>query len=176
MKRLTTAIILLAIPALVIAGPKRVIKKVMMTGKHMEMAEKLDLNDEQKEQMHQLRVKHQKAIIPITADLKLVRLDLEELIRNDGSSKKVDVAIGKINDLKGKFLKLRVKHRIATRNILTDDQKAMIKYRKAGCPRGPGKKCKEIGHGMMGEFFLPDCEEGAMGNIEVEVIDEYITR
>ena len=66
MKRLTTVIILLAIPALVIAGPKRVIKKHMMTGKHMEMTEMLDLNEEQKEQMHQLRVKHQKAIIPIT--------------------------------------------------------------------------------------------------------------
>ncbi|MBL7067103.1 MAG: Spy/CpxP family protein refolding chaperone [Candidatus Marinimicrobia bacterium] len=174
MKCLTTVIILLAIPALVIAGPKRVVKKHMMTGKHMEMAEKLNLNDEQKEQMHQLRVKHQKAIIPITADLKLARLELEELISSDGSSKKIDAAIGKINDLKGKFLELRVKHRIAMRNILTDDQKAMIKYQKAGCPRGPGKKGSKMGHGMMGEFFMPDWEEGAKENIEVEVIDESI--
>jgi Spy/CpxP family protein refolding chaperone len=174
MKRLTTAIILLAIPALVIAGPRRVIKKYMMTGKHMEMAEKLNLNEEQKEQRHQLRVKHQKAIIPITADVKLARLELEELIRSDGSSKKIDAAIGKINDLKGKFLKLRVKHRIAMRNILTDDQKAMIKYHKAGHPFGPGKKGRRMGHGMMGEFFMPDWEEGATENIEVEVINEYI--
>jgi len=174
MKRLTTAIILLAIPAFVIAGPKRVIKKRIMTGKPMEMAVKLNLNDEQKEQMHQLRVKHKKAIIPITADLKLARLDLEELIRSDGSSKKIDVAIGKINDLKGKFLEIRVKHRIAMRNILTDDQKAMIKYHKAGHPFGPGKKGRKMGHGMMGDFFMPDWEEGGMENIEVEVIDESI--
>ncbi|MCG2715194.1 MAG: Spy/CpxP family protein refolding chaperone [Candidatus Marinimicrobia bacterium] len=174
MKCLTTVIILLAIPALVIAGPKRVVKKHMMTGKHMEMAEKLNLNAEQKEQMHQLRVKHQKAIIPITADLKLARLELEELISSDGSSKKIDAAIGKINDLKGKFLELRVKHRIVMRNILTDDQKAMIKYHKAGCPHGPGKKGSKMGHGMMGEFFMPDWEDGGMENIEVEVIDESI--
>ncbi|MCK4640229.1 MAG: hypothetical protein KAU06_02725 [Candidatus Marinimicrobia bacterium] len=168
MKRLTTVIILLAIPALVIAGPRRVIKKHMMTEKRMEMAEILDLNEEQKEQMHQLRVKHQKAVIPITADLKLARLELEELIRSDGSLKKIDVVIGKINDLKGKFLKLRVKHRIAMRNILTDDQKAMIKYHKACHPFGPGKKGRKMGHGMMGEFFMPDWEEGAVGNIEME--------
>lgn len=174
MKRLTTAIILLAIPALVIAGPRRVIKKRIMTGKPMEMAEKLNLNAEQNEQMHQLRVKHQKTIIPITADLKLARLELEELIRSDGSSKKIDAAIGKINDLKGKFLKIRIKHRIAMRNILTDDQKAMIKYHKAGHPFGPGRKGRKMGRGMMGEYFMPDWEGGAMENIEVEVIDEYI--
>lgn len=168
MKRLTTAIILLAIPALVIAGPRRMIKKRMMTERRMEMAEILDLNDEQKEQIYQLRVKHQKAVIPKIAKLKLARLELEELIRSDGSSKKIDAAIGEINNLKGKFLNLRVKHRIAMRNILTEDQKAMIKYHRAGRPFGPGKKGREMGRGMMGEFFMPGWEEGAMEDIEVE--------
>ncbi|HCL00140.1 MAG TPA: hypothetical protein DHW42_08575 [Candidatus Marinimicrobia bacterium] len=175
MKRLTTAIILLAIPALVIAGPKQVIKKHMMTGKRMEMAGKLDLNEEQKEQMHQLRVNKQKAVVPLQADLKLAQLELEELIRNDDTSKKIDIAIKKINNLKGNLFEIQVKHRIAVKNVLTREQQEMIKHRKPGMQCGHGKKGRCPGHDMMGEFFRPDCEEGAMENIEVEIIEEDIT-
>lgn len=174
MKRLTTAIILLAIPALVIAGPKQVIKKRMMTGKQTGMAEKLNLNDEQKEQMHQLRVNKQKAVVPLQADLKLARLELEELIRNNDTSKKIDAAVKKINNLRGNLFEIQVKHRIAVKNVLTREQQEMIKHRKHDMRRGCGKKEPCHGHGMMGEFFRPDWEEGAMENIEVEIIDEDI--
>jgi len=175
MKRLTTAIILLAIPALVIAGPKQLIKKRVMTGKQMGMAEKLNLNDEQKEQMHQLRVNKQKAVVPLQADLKLARLELEELIRNDDTSKKIDAAVKKINNLKGNLFEIQVKHRIAVKNVLTKEQQEMIKYRKPCMQRGHGKKGWYPGYDMMGELFRPDWEEGAMKNIEVKIIEEDIT-
>ncbi len=150
MKRLTTAIILLAIPALVIAGPRRVIKKQMMTEKRMNICERLNLTDEQQEKMHDLRVAHQKKVIPLQAKLKLAHLDLEELIREGDTSKKLNEAIKNVSSLKGNQLEMQVKHRIKIGKILTDEQGTIWQkyhnYRKKGYhPRGRGDR-----FGMMG--------------------------
>jgi len=93
MKKMTTAIILLAIPVLVLAGPRKKMKNHPMPEKRMDMCEQLNLTDEQQEKMHDLKVAHQKEMVPLQADLKLAHLELEELIRDGDISKKMDAAI-----------------------------------------------------------------------------------
>lgn len=151
MKKITTAIILLAIPALVLAGPRRMMKNHPMPGKRMDMCEQLNLTEGQQDKMHDLKVAHQKQLVPLQADLKLAHLDLEELIRDGDTSKKLDVAIKKVNDLKANQFEKQIKHRLEVGKILTDEQKTIWQKRQKGfknrChPRGRG-----TGVGMMGD-------------------------
>ena len=151
MKKITTAIILLAIPALVFAGPRRMMNNQPMPGKRMDMYEQLNLTVEQQEKVHDLRIAHQKAMVPLQADLKLAHLDLEELIRDDDTSKKLDAAVKKVNDLKANQFEERIKHRLEIGKILTNEQKILWQRygRGRGMERRPGRR--GAGFGMMGD-------------------------
>jgi len=125
MKKLTTAIVFLVIPVLVLAGPSRMKAGRKVTGAPMEMCKELNLTEEQQQKMHDLRVEHQKAVIPLLADIKLAKLDIEELVRKGDTSKKLDAAIKKVNNLRAKHFELQIRHRIEVGQILTDEQKAV---------------------------------------------------
>jgi len=143
MKKMTTAIILLAIPALVLASPRKMKKHPPMMEKRMEMCEQLNLTAEQQEKMHDLKVAHQKEMVPLQADLKLAHLELEELIRDGDTSKKLDVAVKRVNDLKASQFEKQIKHRLEVGKILTDEQKAI--WQKQG--RRPGMGDRRGGRG-----------------------------
>jgi len=100
--------------------------------------------------MHDLKVAHQKEMVPLQADLKLAHLDLDELIRDGDTSKKLDAAIKKVNDLKASQFEKQIKHRLEVGKILTDEQKAIwqkqghrpgMKDRRGGCGDGPRMGC-----------------------------------
>lgn len=131
---------MLAIPALVLAGPQKMMKNHPMPGKRMDICEQLNLTPEQQDQIHDLKVAHQKKMVPLQADLKLARLELEELIRKGDTSKKLDAAIKKVNDLRAKQFDMQVKHRLDVGKILTDEQRAIWQKHHSGCEmgRGPG--------------------------------------
>jgi len=148
---MTTAIILLAIPVLVLAGPRKKMKNHPMPEKRMDMCEQLNLTDEQQEKMHDLKVAHQKEMVPLQADLKLAHLELEELIRDGDISKKMDAAIKKVNDLKASQFEKQIKHRLEVGKILTDEQKAIWQKHRTGRGKGRHPKGHGDGHGMMGE-------------------------
>ncbi len=132
MKKLSTIILLFAIPALLFAGSGKMKEKSCADGRRMYMSEKLNLSDEQAEQMHALGVAHQKKVIPLRADLKLAQIELDELVRAGDSSKKLDAAIKKVNELKGNLNELQVKHRVEVGKILTDEQRAMLNKHHSG--------------------------------------------
>lgn len=152
MKKITTAIILFAIPALVFAGPRKMMRNYPMPGKRMDMCEQLNLTVDQQEKMHDLRVAHQKAMVPVQADLKLAHLELEELIRDSDTSKKLDAAIKNVNSLKASQYEKQIKHRLAIGKILTDEQKVFWQryHRGRGMGRRPGGR--GAGVGMMGDY------------------------
>ncbi|MBN2602042.1 MAG: periplasmic heavy metal sensor [Candidatus Marinimicrobia bacterium] len=155
MKKLTTAIILLAIPALVLAGPGKMAQGRKMASERMEMCKMLNLTEEQQKKMDDMRVAHQKEMIPLQADIKLADIELGELIRAGDTSKKLDAAIKKVNDLKAKQFEKQVKHRMEVASILTDEQKAiwrkchrepkMGKHSRGGCGEGTRMGCMPDG-------------------------------
>lgn len=142
---MSTALILLAIPALILAGPRERMKNQPMMGQRMEMCEQLNLTEEQQEKMHDLRVAHQKQMVPLQADLKLAHLELEELVRDGDTSKKLDAAIKKVNDLKAKQFDMQIKHRMEVGSVLTDEQKAIWQKHHTG--RKMGKRHGDRGNG-----------------------------
>jgi Spy/CpxP family protein refolding chaperone len=128
MKRSIIALLMVALPVLILAQPKEMMTPAAeRMDKPMKFCQKLNLTDAQKEQLHQLQLDHQKKVIPLQADLKLARLDLDELINTDADAKKIDAAIKKVNEVKGQLFELRIKHQVAFRNILTDEQRNILK-------------------------------------------------
>ena len=106
------------------------------------IAERLDLSTEQQDQIDVLRTAHLKVTADTKSQLDIKRTELEAAIKGD---KPVDKLIGEIGNLENKLLDARVKHRIAVRNVLTEEQKLKFDQFKGGQggPKG--------GHGFRGK-------------------------
>lgn len=153
MKRMNPIILMLTIPAILLAGPRNKMEKPRHPGMEMKMIEQLDLSDEQAAEIHDMRIAHQKEIVPLKADLKLAQIELDELIQTGDPSKKLDAAIKKVNTLEGKLNELQIRHRVAVNNVLTDEQRAMMLKMHHGCGMDPEK----TGH------YSGKCKKGAFG-------------
>ena len=106
------------------------------------IAERLDLSDEQQQQIEDLRMAHLKVTSDTKSQLDIKRAELDAAIK---AEKPVDKLIGEIGNLENKLLDARVKHRIAVRNTLNDEQKLKFDQFQGG-HHGP-----KGGHGFRGK-------------------------
>ncbi len=120
-----------------------------------QMAEQLDLTDAQKDQMRDLRTKHQKEMIQRRADVKVARLELRELIRDAADRVTINSKVEQIGSMQTEIEKARVGHRLDARNLLTpeqrekfDDMPMMGHGMRGGCDgHGPRSPKAPRGHG-----------------------------
>lgn len=152
MKRSLTLLLLFVIPAFLIASPpQKMIKKRMVHSGKAGACEALKLTDEQQAKMHDLKIGFQKRMIPVESQLKLARIELEELIREDVSGRKLDAAVEKVNELRSQLFKLRIDQRLEVRKLLTDEQKKHLRH------------CKHFhhlgGHSALGMRAGPGCRD-----------------
>ncbi|KPL02839.1 MAG: hypothetical protein AMJ90_04630 [candidate division Zixibacteria bacterium SM23_73_2] len=86
-------------------------------------ADKLELTYQQKEKMRDLRTDSQKERIKLKADLKIARLELKDLMREEKPVRReIYRKIEEMGDLKVKLQKSRVDQRLAMKEILTPEQ------------------------------------------------------
>jgi len=118
-------------------------------GERMGFAEKLDLTADQIKKMKDLHVDARKKTIPLTADLKLARLELREMIRDGASETAVDSKIDQISSIRSEIQKVRTRVHLSVVNMLTAEQKEKLETMPFGCGfgHGPGK------HGSRGHGF-----------------------
>lgn len=126
---------------------------------------KAGLNDTQVTQLKSIRTSYKKTTIPLRSKIKLIRVDLRNLMDNPNVDQaKVLTLVSQINELKGKIKLLRVKTRLQIRALLTPEQRQKMRkmcrrkmrrfrrFRKFGhhggfYRRGYGKR----GHGKWGK-------------------------
>ncbi len=82
-----------------------------------------EFTKEQKDQMADLRSQHQKEMIPLRSELKLKRVELKDMLRDEASQSRINGKLDEIGDLRTEISKLRMDHRLKMRDILTDEQK-----------------------------------------------------
>lgn len=119
------------------------------------MAEQLDLTDAQKDQIRDLRTKHQKEMIQRQADVKVARLELRELIRDAADRATINSKVEQIGDMQTEIKKAHVGHRLDVRDLLTpeqrekfDDMPMMGHGMRGGCDgHGPRSPKAPRGHG-----------------------------
>ncbi|NIP42084.1 MAG: Spy/CpxP family protein refolding chaperone [candidate division Zixibacteria bacterium] len=132
-----------------------------------------EFTTEQREQMDELRAEHQKEMIPLRADLRVLQVELRELIRNDASQSEINSKLDEIGALKTRISKMRMENHLNMRNILTDEQKEffkdhprMMRFMHDGM-RGKGDRgrgfhgeCQGFGPGRFGD---DDDDDGGWG-------------
>jgi Spy/CpxP family protein refolding chaperone len=112
----------------------------------------LELNEEQKAKMEQLRLEHRLENIDRTAELRKLRLQMRmEFMKDDPSRKEIDLILGKIASIREEMQRSRIDHLFAAKKILTPEQwKKFIRRHKFGRGLHGGRGMGRRGHGMHG--------------------------
>lgn len=128
MKKITLLLSLLLIGSLAFAQqntPQRM-RKGPPRGEEPEakIAERLNLTEEQKSQMKELKMSHLKETNPLMNELNIKRAELKAAIEaNPDNRKKIDPIVNDINTLNGKLFTAKVNQQINMRMILDEDQR-----------------------------------------------------
>lgn len=117
------------------------------------MCKGMDLTDEQEAKMADLKLAHQKEMLPLRTELQGKMAELQLLQTDEKPDlKKIDQLIEATQTIRTKIQKAMVRHHLDMRAILTPEQKKKFDSRML---KGPGPKHRMLGHDCMG-----DCGEG----------------
>jgi len=94
---------------------------------HGQMYQKLNLTDEQKDKIDQLRIEHQKAMVDLRADMQKQRLAMKELMQK-GNYTRADYLnmINQMNAARDKIATAMANHRMDVYELLNDQQKKIF--------------------------------------------------
>lgn len=114
-----------------------------------ELRARLNLSDDQRKRLADIRDRQAREAIPIQGDLRLAQLDMRKLIRADKPDlRAIEAQIDKVSALRARLEKSRVAHRLEARAVLTPAQQkimreeggrqrmAMMERRRMGGPGG----------------------------------------
>lgn len=95
--------------------------------KHERFAEKLNLTEEQQTAIGELRIKNQREMVDIKADLQKKKLDLKELkIKGNYSREEFLNLVKEMNDSKNNIALAAANSKMDIYELLTDEQKKMF--------------------------------------------------
>jgi len=131
----------------------------------MKIADKLDLTDEQINNLKDIQYNFQKVAIGLRAELATSRLELRHLMMQDQSDQKqIANLVDKIGETQKKLLKQRVDRKLAMKAILTPEQfKKFMHMRGEGMMERMGGERGERMRGRMdrGQNFPKDRSRGS---------------
>ena len=97
----------------------------------------LELTDEQKEKMSDLRSAHQKAMVDLRAAHAKARIDLGEIRKEDNpSASDIQAKVDAVTAAQGKIMAREIQHSMDVRNLLTAEQKEKLGEMRRGGRRG----------------------------------------
>ena len=93
------------------------------------MLEKLDLTDDQRVQIRQVRMATEKAMVRLKADAKIARMELEEIMGEAKPNREdVKATLAVINAARSKMLEKKVNLRLEMKQILTPEQQGKMRH------------------------------------------------
>ncbi len=119
------------------------------------MHEQLNLTDQQKAKVEELRLKHQEQMIDMRAELEKARLENQKL-RNSDNLNRSDVIsqTKKMNNIKNNMAESRVNHKMDVYELLTDEQRKIWNDLKKDKPRFKDGRKK----GNQGKGYRDRCD------------------
>jgi Spy/CpxP family protein refolding chaperone len=107
-----------------------------------------DLTEEQQTQIEKSKLNLDKAILPLNAELDVMKAELDQLFLTDKPDKKaIYKKIDEIEAVKTRIKKLKVDHRLEVRALLTPDQRVAFDKQHSKC----GMRFEGMGRPHMGE-------------------------
>ena len=102
-----------------------------------EIMEDLKLTPEQQKTFQEMRLKHQKEMLPLHTALQAKQLDLRgELMAESPNLGKVNSVVDEIGKARAEIQKKQIAHRLEMRSKLTPEQKAVWDAQKGKCMEG----------------------------------------
>jgi Spy/CpxP family protein refolding chaperone len=106
-----------------------------------ELREKLNLTEDQKSKLADIRDRQTRAAIPIEADLRIAGLDLRKLMRAERPDQSaIDAQIDRVAGLRARLQKSHVASMLEARSVLTPAQQKLLREHRGG----------KMGRGMRG--------------------------
>ena len=111
----------------------------------------MDLSDEQMKSLQDLRLDHEKAVITLRADKRLMNLELRELIAKGASKKDIDKKQTNINKTHAQLMSIKNAHLVKVRAVVGEDNFLMMRNHFgrgndhgkkggcSGCDKGKGR-------------------------------------
>ncbi|GAB4175200.1 MAG: hypothetical protein Kow00108_10340 [Calditrichia bacterium] len=139
MKQIKTMLILLIMAGLALAQPgqkshpgkegrfmqEKMGKQMKHHGKHL--MKHLDLTEEQSEKLQQMRTDLEKKLLPMESKLVALKNELVLLKTEDSPNiDKIEKKIDEISEVKSEMQKLRERHFVEMKKMLTDEQKEKL--------------------------------------------------
>jgi len=91
------------------------------------LSDELNLTKEQRDKIADIRIKYEKERISLESDLKKIRLDTTNLLKNiDKNLTEIESMYNKMANIRVKMKMSHLKQKIETKNILTDKQKEKL--------------------------------------------------
>jgi Spy/CpxP family protein refolding chaperone len=155
-----TAIALLA-TSLAVAQPERMGR----------MAGRLNLSDQQIDQLERLQIQYEKDMVKPQCDLKMERLNLRELLMQQNIDEKAVMSAGdSISMIKADIARIKLQHMLAARKVLTPDQlKQWMRMHRELVPRNGARGAgyymgpRMRGPGGMNTWQSPETEQKKSG-------------
>jgi Spy/CpxP family protein refolding chaperone len=92
-----------------------------------ETVKELGLTSEQAEKIDQLSLKHRKEMVKLQAELKIVRMDLQNLIEDNASDADIRKKSNEVKLLNDKEHEARTEHMLEVRRVLSAEQQKKLK-------------------------------------------------
>jgi len=100
-----------------------------------ELAQKLGLTAEQIEKIDQMALKHRKDMVKMQADMKIARMEYQDLLEGNASDSDIRKKSGEIKVLMNKMHDARTEHMLELRKVLTVEQQKKLKAEHRGMRR-----------------------------------------
>jgi len=84
--------------------------------------EALDLTEEQQSQLAEAQKAHARAMIQLQADVKVARLDLQQLIKEGAAQSEIDQQVETVASAQEALLKAVTNHQVKVREILGEEK------------------------------------------------------
>jgi Spy/CpxP family protein refolding chaperone len=97
-----------------------------------EVVKNLGLTADQTGKIEQLALKHRKEMVKLQADIKIARMDLQDLMENAASDTDIRKKANELKLLSNKEDDARIEHLLEVRKVLTPDQQKKLKAERMG--------------------------------------------
>lgn len=91
------------------------------------VAKEIGLTDEQSKKIDAMSTAHRKEMIRLEADLKIAKMELNDLFDNMEKETLIRKKVQEVSKLKEKIYTARIEHRLSTHKVLTAEQQKKMK-------------------------------------------------
>jgi len=100
-----------------------------------EVAKNLGLTAEQTEKIDQLALKHRKDMVKLEADMKIARMEYQDIMEGNATDSEIRKKSGEMKSLMNKLHDAKTEHLLELRKVLTADQQKKLKAEHRGMRR-----------------------------------------